>query len=225
MSVAENLQKLKSQLPAHVTLCAISKTKPVSAIQEAIAAGQLDFGENKVQEMNEKQAQLPSSLRWHQVGTLQRNKVKYLAPYVHLIHSVESWKLLQEIHKEAQKAERCIPVLLQMFIAEEETKFGLDEAELRQILDHPELAGLSGIKIQGLMGMATFTDNEKQIAREFSGLRKLFEQIQSSYSGHPSMDLRTLSMGMSSDYQIAVKEGSTLVRIGSLIFGERTYPA
>ncbi|MHB1276950.1 MAG: YggS family pyridoxal phosphate-dependent enzyme [Bacteroidia bacterium] len=225
MSVAENLQKLKSQLPAHVTLCAISKTKPVSAIQEAIAAGQLDFGENKVQEMSEKQALLPSNLRWHQVGTLQRNKVKYLASYVHLIHSIDSWKLLQEIHKEAQKVGRCIPVLLQLFIAEEETKFGLDEAELRQILDHPELASLTGIKIQGLMGMATFTEDEKQIAREFAGLRKLFEQIQGSHSGHPAMDFKTLSMGMSSDYLIAVKEGSTLIRVGSAIFGDRTYPA
>lgn len=225
MSVAENLQKLKSQLPAHVTLCAISKTKPVSAIQEAMAAGQLDFGENKVQEMCEKQAQLPSSLFWHQVGTLQRNKVKYLAPFVHLIHSVDSWKLLQEIHKEAQKVERCIPVLLQMYIAAEETKFGLDESELRQILDHPELAGLTGIKIQGLMGMATFTEDEKQTAREFAGLRKLFEQVQSNYSEHPAMDLKTLSMGMSSDYLIAVKEGSTLVRVGSALFGERSYPA
>lgn len=225
MSVAENLQKLKSQLPAQVTLCAISKTKPVALIQEAIAAGQLDFGENKVQEMTEKQAQLPSNLRWHQVGTLQRNKVKYLAPYVHLIHSIDSWKLLREVHKEAEKVGRCIPVLLQMFIAEEETKFGLDEGELRQILDHPELAALTGIKIQGLMGMATFTEDESQIAREFSGLRKLFEQVQGSYSGHPAMDFRTLSMGMSSDYLIAVKEGSTLVRVGSAIFGERTYPA
>lgn len=225
MSVAENLQKLKSQIPAQVTLCAISKTKPVATIQEAVAAGQLDFGENKVQEMTEKQAQLPTSLLWHQVGTLQRNKVKYLAPYVHLIHSVDSWKLLQEIHKEAEKAGRCIPVLLQMFIAEEETKFGLDEGELRQILDHPELSSLSGIKIQGLMGMATFTEDEKQITREFYGLRRLFEQIQSSHSGHPAMDLRTLSMGMSSDYLIAVKEGSTLVRVGSAIFGERSYPA
>lgn len=225
MSVAENLQKIKSQLPAHVTLCAISKTKPVELIREAISAGQVDFGENKVQEMTEKHAQLPSTMQWHQVGTLQRNKVKYLAPFVHLIHSVDSWKLLLEIHKEAQKVDRCIPILLQMFIAKEETKFGLDESELRQILDHAELPSLTGIKIQGLMGMATFTEDEKQISSEFSGLRRLFEQIQNDYSHHPILDFKTLSMGMSSDYLIAVQEGSTLVRVGSAVFGERSYPA
>lgn len=225
MSVAENLQKIKSELPEHITLCAISKTKPVVLIEEAVAAGQLDFGENKVQEMTEKQAQLPSTLRWHQVGTLQRNKVKYLAPYVHLIHSVESWKLLKEIHKEALKVSRCIPVLLQMYIAREESKFGLDEGELMEILDHEELSGLTGIKIQGLMGMATFTSDENQIAREFAGLRRIFERVKQEYAGHAALDFRTLSMGMSSDYRIAVQEGSTLVRVGSAIFGERNYPA
>lgn len=223
MSVAENLEKILQEIPSHVQLCAISKTKPISAIQEAFAAGQVHFGENKVQEMTEKEAQLPKEIRWHQVGTLQRNKVKYLVPYVHLIHSIDSLKLLKEIHKEAQKAEREIGVLLQMHIAEEDTKFGLDEAELYKILKSDDLKELNHTKIHGLMGMATLTEDESQVAREFRGLKKLYDTVKSDFSGHDRLDISTLSMGMSGDYRIAIEEGSNLIRVGSAIFGERNY--
>ncbi len=223
MSISENLKAIQSKLPGHVTLVAISKTKPVSAIEEAHQAGQLHFGENKVQEMTEKQAVLPSELHWHQVGHLQSNKVKYLAPYVHLIHSIDSLKLLQEVHKQGQKHDRTLHVLLQMHIAEEDTKFGLNRDELYELLDSPAFAPLENIQVKGLMGMATFTENESQIAKEFSGLRKVYEEVSAAYATHHHCDWTTLSMGMSGDYQIAVKEGSTMVRVGSAIFGERHY--
>lgn len=223
MSVAENLEKILQEIPSHVQLCAISKTKPVSAIQEAYAAGQLHFGENKVQEMTDKEAELPKDICWHQVGTLQRNKVKYLAPYVHLIHSVDSLKLLKEINKEGEKANREIAVLLQMHIAEEDTKFGLDEKELFELLNDEALQNMTHIKIHGLMGMATFTENEQQVAREFRGLKSLYDRVKSELSNHDRLDIKTLSMGMSGDYRIAIEEGSNLIRVGSAIFGERNY--
>jgi len=223
MSVAENLEKILQEIPSHVQLCAISKTKPISAIEEALAAGQIHFGENKVQEMCDKEAQLPKEIRWHQVGTLQRNKVKYIAPFVHLIHSIDSLKLLKEIHKEGEKAGREIGVLLQMHIAEEDTKFGLDEIELFQLLESEELKTLAFVKIHGLMGMATFTENTTQIAREFRGLRTLYDKVQSEFSKNDRLDINTLSMGMSGDYRIAIEEGSNLIRVGSAIFGERKY--
>lgn len=223
MSIAENLHRIKSSLPEHVSLVAISKTRPVKDITEAYHAGQLDFGENKVQEMTEKQGQLPHNVKWHQVGHLQSNKVKYLAPYVHLIHSVDSLKILMEIEKQVAKYERNVEVLLQMHIAEEESKFGLDESELRELLAEDVLMKLRHVHISGLMGMATNTDNEKQVAKEFRSLRMLFEKCQAEYKHHPQCMFHTLSMGMSGDYQIAVKEGSTMVRVGSAIFGARDY--
>ncbi len=223
MSVAENLEKILQEIPSHVQLCAISKTKPISAIQIALAAGQVHFGENKVQEMTEKEAQLPKEIRWHQVGTLQRNKVKYIAPFVHLIHSIDSLKLLKEVHKEGQKANKEIGVLMQMHIAEEDTKFGLNEAELYEILKSDTLNELTHTRIHGLMGMATFTENDGQVAREFRGLKHLFDKVKSDFSGHDRLDINTLSMGMSGDYRIAIEEGSNLIRVGSAIFGERNY--
>ncbi len=223
MSIAENLLQIRSELPESVTLVAISKTRPVSDILEAYAAGQTDFGENKVQELVDKEEQIRETLRWHQVGTLQRNKVKYIAPFVHLIHSVESRKLLLEIEKQGAKNSRTIDVLLQMHIAEEESKFGLDEKELKELMDDPEIRELRHIRIRGLMGMATFTEDTVQVAREFRGLRKLYDQVSTSYSGMDNCLIDTLSMGMSGDYRIAVEEGSTLVRVGTAIFGARNY--
>ncbi len=223
MSIADNLKKIQSKVPDHVTLVAISKTKPAEAVQEAYHAGQLHFGENKVQEMTEKQEQLPHNIFWHQVGHLQRNKVKYIAPYVHLIHSVDSVKLLLEIQKQAKKQERTIQALLQIHIAEEDTKFGLNEAELIQLLEDPELLTLNGVLISGMMGMATNTSDEKQVAREFKGLRELFEKTKDRFSSHPHCMWNTLSMGMSGDYRIAIEEGSNMIRVGSAIFGERNY--
>lgn len=223
MSVANNLEKILKEIPSHVQLCAISKTKPESDILEAYAAGQRHFGENKVQEMTEKEEGLPKDICWHQVGTLQRNKVKYLAPYVHLIHSVESFKLLKEIHKEGEKNNRVIDVLLQMHIAEEESKFGMDKTELEDLLQHPDRKSLSHVRIRGLMGMATFTEDNKQIAKEFRGLKSLYDELVRNNPFSPDIQLDTLSMGMSGDYKIAIEEGSTLVRVGSAIFGNRNY--
>lgn len=189
---------------------------------EAYEAGVRDFGENKVQEMSEKAEQLPSDIRWHMIGHLQRNKVKYLAPFVHLIHSVDSLKLIKEIDKEAKKNKRTIQVLLQVYIAKEESKFGLDEAELRALLTDSETPKLDSVKIAGLMGMATYTENEAQIREEFRFLKHLFEALKNE-NLPANVDLQVLSMGMSGDYIIAQEEGSTMVRIGSAIFGERNY--
>ena len=200
--------------PKNVTLVAVSKTKPPEAIKELYDLGQRDFGENYVQEMVDKQAQLPSDIRWHFIGHLQTNKVKYITPFVHLIHGVDSLKLLKEINKQALKANRIINVLLQVHIAQEETKFGLDEKELEEIFNpnSSQLHELKNIRIQGLMGMASFTENEEQIRKEFRYLKTLFDKY---------TQLQTLSMGMSADYEIAIEEGSNMVRIGSLIFGSR----
>ncbi|MGV0832015.1 YggS family pyridoxal phosphate-dependent enzyme [Empedobacter brevis] len=217
MSIQDNLKTIEPTIPAHVTLVAVSKTKPVEDLQEAYEAGIRDFGENKIQEMCDKYEVLPKDIRWHMIGHVQTNKVKYMAPFVHLIHGVDSLKLLKEIDKQAQKNNRVIDVLLQQFIADEETKFGLDDKEIRQIMQE-EIQSLPHVRVVGLMGMATFTDDENQIRNEFKTLKSNFEYLKNNFE-----NISILSMGMSGDYQIAIEEGSTMVRIGSSIFGYRNY--
>ena len=219
MPILQNLQHIKSQLPAHVTLVAVSKTKPVSDLMEAYQAGQRVFGENYVQELVEKQQELPKDIQWHFIGHLQSRKVKLIAPFVSLIHGVDSFKLLQEINKQAEKNNRVIDCLLQIFIADEETKFGLDDIELAEILSSDEFQKLKNIKIVGLMGMATFTDNKTQIEKEFNHLKMIFDKINESSMINDQLSI--LSMGMSGDYQLAISCGSTMIRIGSSIFGVR----
>ena len=216
MSISNNLTQIKSQLPDHVTLVAVSKTKPIADLMEAYDAGQRIFGENKIQEMAEKWEQMPKDIQWHMIGHVQTNKVKYMAPFVSLVHGVDSFKLLKEINKQAAKNNRIIDCLLQVFIAEEETKFGLDEKELNEILISEEFKELKNIKIVGLMGMATFTDNQTQIEKEFKNLKAIFDKLKTE-----NYQLNTLSMGMSGDYKLAISCGSTMVRIGSSIFGGR----
>jgi pyridoxal phosphate enzyme (YggS family) len=202
-------------LEQHTTLVAVSKTKPNEAVKELYDLGQRDFGENYVQELVDKQASLPLDIRWHFIGHLQSNKVKYIAPFVHLIHGVDSLKLLQEINKQALKYNRVIDCLLQVYIAQEETKFGMDEKELAEAID--AAAGLSNINIKGLMGMASFSSDTQVLKNEFNHLQSLYQKYQVTNS------LSILSMGMSSDYTIAIESGSNLVRIGSLLFGARDY--
>lgn len=218
MNVTENLQQIKASIPEHVTLVAVSKTKPNTAILEAYQAGQRAFGENKVQELTEKYESLPKDIEWHMIGHLQSNKVKYIAPFVNLIHGIDSFKLLKEINKRAAQNERVINCLLQIHIAEEDTKFGFDEKEVIELIKSEAFQDLKNIKVVGLMGMATFTDNENQIRKEFKSLKKIFDKLSTLY-----FQLSTLSMGMSGDYQIAIEEGSTMIRVGSSIFGERNY--
>ncbi len=223
MSVAENLKKIKSELPKNVTLVAVSKTKPISAIEEAYNAGQRVFGENKVQEMVEKHLELPKDIQWHMIGHLQRNKVKYMAPFVHLIHGVDSLKTLKEINKQAKRHRRTIDCLLQVKIATEETKFGLNHTEIENIFNSDAFLELKNIQIVGLMGMASFTNDENQIRREFEKLKSIFDTLktQNSKLNTQHSKLKTLSMGMSGDYQIAIEQGSTMIRVGSAIFGSR----
>ncbi|PRY95988.1 YggS family pyridoxal phosphate-dependent enzyme [Marinilabilia salmonicolor] len=221
-SVSQSIQKLKEQLPGEVTLVAVSKTKPNEMIMEAYEAGQRIFGENKVQELVDKQESLPKDIQWHMIGHLQRNKVKYIAPFVSLIHGVDSLRLLRAINKEGAKNERIIPCLLQMHIASEETKFGLDETELFELLESQDFQSFSNVEIRGLMGMATFTDDREKVAGEFRTLKNTFERVKEKYFKERE-EFSFLSMGMSSDYEIAVEEGSNMVRIGSSIFGERNY--
>lgn len=226
MLVAQNLNNIKSQLPNQVTLVAVSKTKSVADIMEAYNAGQRIFGENYVQELVEKQEQLPKDIEWHFIGHLQSRKVKFIAPFVSLIHGVDSLKLVQEINKEALKNNRVIDCLFQIYIADEETKFGLDEKELYDILSSKEFKNLKNIRIIGLMGMATFTDNQNQIKKEFQNLKTIFDKVVTLTTVEGQLEtsnvkLETLSMGMSGDYQIATQCGSTMVRIGSSIFGTR----
>ncbi|NHN27816.1 YggS family pyridoxal phosphate-dependent enzyme [Flavobacterium jejuense] len=220
MSIANNLTQIKSSLPEQVTLVAVSKTKPVANLMEAYDAGQRIFGENKIQEMTDKYEAMPKDIEWHMIGHVQTNKVKYMAPYVNLVHGVDSFKLLKEINKQAAKNNRVINCLLQMHIAEEDTKFGLDESELNEILDHLKLDKneLKNIKIIGLMGMATFTEDQNQIKKEFLRLKSIFDKLNTEHS-----QMNTLSMGMSGDYELAISCGSTMVRIGSSIFGNRNY--
>jgi len=221
MSIENNLRSIQASLSEKVTLVAVSKTKPVSDLMEAYEAGQRIFGENKIQEMTEKWEAMPKDIQWHMIGHVQTNKVKYMAPYVNLIHGVDSLKLLQEINKHAQKNNRIIDCLLQVYIAEEESKFGLDEKEVNEILEYVQNDNyeMNHIRIVGLMGMATFTNNPAQVEKEFSRLKTIFD----SYSNlnTKNCQLNTLSMGMSGDYALAIKCGSTMVRIGSSIFGGR----
>ncbi|KDN54057.1 YggS family pyridoxal phosphate-dependent enzyme [Flavobacterium seoulense] len=221
MSITSNLLSIKSTLPENVTLVAVSKTKPVADLMEAYNAGQRIFGENKIQEMTEKWEVMPKDIQWHMIGHVQTNKVKFMAPFVSLIHGVDSLKLLQEINKQALKNNRVIDCLLQIYIAKEESKFGLDEKELEDLLNSNEFKEMKNIRILGLMGMATFTDNQEQIKKEFSYLKSIFDKTNQNLTSN--CQLLTLSMGMSGDYQLAIESGSTMVRIGSSIFGNRNY--
>jgi len=223
MSVKENIVEFKNRLGnSGCKLVAVSKTKPIELIREAYNAGQFDFGENKVQELREKPNQLPTDIRWHMIGHLQTNKVKYIAPFIHLIHAVDSLKLLEEINKQALKNSRTINCLLQVHIAQEEHKFGYEENDLIETLSSDELKMLQNIRITGLMGMATFTEDVNQIRNEFRYLKNLFDRLKIDFQ-LPNVDFKELSMGMSDDYMIAIEEGSTMVRVGSKIFGPRIY--
>jgi pyridoxal phosphate enzyme (YggS family) len=220
MSVADKIIKLKKTLAEHVTLVAVSKTKPISAIEDAYESGHRDFGENRVQELQEKYPALPKDIRWHAIGHLQRNKVKYIAPFIHLIHSVDSLRLLKEINKEAEKNERTIKVLLQFHIAQEESKFGLDWDKAQVLLESDDYREMKNIEVTGVMGMATFIDNEGQVREEFAQLRFFFEQLKEQYFKDQS-SFKEISMGMSGDYELAISEGSTMIRVGSSLFGAR----
>lgn len=223
MDIKSNIKDLQSELRGFQTkLIAVSKTQPLEKLKEVYDAGQRLFGENKAQEMMAKYEALPHDIEWHMIGHLQTNKVKYIAPFVSLIHSVDSEKLLQEIDKQGKKNNRVIPCLLQVHIAKEETKFGFDQKELTDFLSGPVCSALTNIEIVGLMGMATFTENEKTIRKEFQSLKKLFDELKEQ-ALPPNVSMKELSMGMSSDYKIAMQEGSTLVRIGTAIFGARNY--
>lgn len=228
MNIAENIQRIEAEITPNAKLIAVTKTKPVEMLMEAYNAGFNRYGENKVQEMEMKYAQMPKDIEWHLIGHLQTNKVKYIAPFVAMIHSIDSLKLLQEVNKQAAKNNRVIDCLLQIFIAQEETKFGLSEEETKELLISDAFKALKNVRIVGLMGMASNTDDEAQIRQEFKGLKLFFEQLKkwsvnckAERRPLPTVDLQELSMGMSSDYLIAVEEGSTLVRVGSAIFGSR----
>jgi len=218
MSITKNLQQIKISIPEHVTLVAVSKTKPNEAILEAYNSGQRIFGENKVQELTQKFEDLPKDIEWHMIGHLQTNKVKYIAPFVSLIHGVDSFKLLKEINKRAKQNDRVINCLLQIHIAEEQSKFGFNEKEVIELLKSEEYQQLENVNIIGLMGMATFTENVSQVRSEFNSLKQLYSKLKTQHS-----TLNTLSMGMSGDYKIAIEKGSTMIRVGSSIFGERNY--
>jgi len=217
-SIEENLKHIRTTIPEEVTLVAVSKTKPISDLLEAYQAGQKIFGENKIQEMTQKWEELPKDISWHMIGHVQTNKVKYMAPYVDTIHAVDSLKLLKEINKQAIKNNRTINCFLQIKIAEEESKFGLNDTDAIDLLNSQDVKLLTNIKITGLMGMASFTNNEEQVKNEFKKIQSLFEKLKID---HPL--LKTLSTGMSGDYTLAVESGSTMVRIGSSIFGARNY--
>jgi len=216
----EHINNILQQLPSNVTLVAVTKTRPVALLRQAYDLGLRDFGENRVQEMIEKQAILPGDIKWHLIGHLQTNKVKYIAPFVHLIHSIDSLRLLEEINRQAAKYDRVINCLLQMYIATEETKFGLDETELSGILESDLYKSMNNIRLCGLMGMASFSDNTALVRQEFARLKLIFDKIKADYFAG-STDFSILSMGMSGDYHIAIEEGSSLVRIGTALFGER----
>ncbi|EPR70615.1 Hypothetical protein YggS, proline synthase co-transcribed bacterial [Winogradskyella psychrotolerans RS-3] len=218
MSIKDNLNNIKSTLPAHVTLVAVSKTKPVSDLMETYNVGQRIFGENKIQEMAEKHEQMPKDIEWHMIGHVQRNKVKYMAEFVSLIHGVESFKLLNEINKQAKKYDRIIDCLLQIKIAEEDSKFGMSASDASTLLQSDEFSELKNIKVVGVMGMATFTDNMAQVENEFKSLKHTFTELKAI-----NPKLKTVSTGMSGDYQLAIDCGSTMVRVGSSIFGTRNY--
>ena len=219
-TLADHLKSVQNHIPPSVQLVAVTKTHPVEILAKAYALGLRDFGENRVQEMIDKQPQLPADVRWHQIGHLQTNKVKFIAPFVHLIHSVDSLKILREINKQALRQERVIDCLLQVYIAKEDSKFGLDEEEVLQLLNSEDFKSMKNISIRGLMGMATFTDKETVVRGEFASLKKFFDQLKAKYFADNDQ-FSLISMGMTSDYRIAIEEGSTMVRIGSAIFGER----
>ncbi len=220
-SIAQNIAEIKASLPAMVTLVAVSKTQPNDALMDAYHAGQRIFGENRVQELASKAEALPADIEWHMIGHLQTNKVKYIAPFVCLIHSVDSSKLLKEINKEAARNGRIIPVLLQFHIAEEESKFGLNWEEAEALLTSDDFRGMRNIRVVGVMGMATFTENKNQVRKEFGSLKNIFERLKANhFAEEPSF--KEISMGMSGDYTIAIQEGSTMVRLGSSIFGSRS---
>ncbi|MBC2845460.1 YggS family pyridoxal phosphate-dependent enzyme [Winogradskyella flava] len=218
MSISKNLQAIKSILPDHVNLVAVSKTKPISELMEAYDAGQRIFGENKIQEMAQKYEHMPKDIQWHMIGHVQRNKVKYMAEFVSLIHGVDSFKLLKEINKQAQKYDRVINCLLQIKIAEEESKFGMSKKDASTLLQSEEFSELQHINVIGLMGMATFTDDMAQVEGEFKFLKSTFEEFKII-----NPELETISMGMSGDYKLAIDCGSTMIRVGSSIFGARNY--
>jgi len=218
--IAANIHKISEEIPAHVKLVAVSKTKPVELIREAYDAGQRAFGENKVQEMVAKQPQLPADIEWHLIGHLQSNKVKYIASFVHLIHSVDSLRLLEVINKEGEKNGRVIHCLLQFHIAREETKFGLDMAEAEALLNSNSYKQMKNIAICGVMGMASFTENEVQVRKEFAMLKSYFESLRSQFFMNSPL-FTIISCGMSGDYKLAVDEGSNMIRVGSSIFGTR----
>ena len=222
MTIAEALQNIKSTLPLGVQLVAVSKTHSVEAVQEAYDAGQRVFGENKAQELKDKYAVLPKDIQWHFIGHLQTNKIKYIAGFVSLIHSVDSLRLLVEIDREAKKANRIINCLLQFHIAEEETKYGLDMTDTHQLLTSDEYKTLQNINIVGVMGMATFTENTDIVRKEFRSLKLIFNTLKEKYFAE-KLDFAEISMGMSDDYLVAIEEGSTLIRVGSSIFGMRNY--
>ena len=224
MSIAQEIHRIQQELAStSARLVVVTKTRSIAELQETYATGLVDFGENRVQEMVEKQALLPSNIQWHQIGHLQTNKVKYIAPFVHLIHSVDSMKLLVEINQQAKKNKRIIPCLLQIYIAQEESKFGLSQDEVIQLLEDPIFSTLGHIRIVGLMGMASYTENVAQIKKEFQSIKTLFDFLRDNQVGVDTGFVRweELSMGMSGDYQIAAELGSTLVRVGSAIFGPR----
>jgi len=218
MSIQQNLLQIKLSLPSNVTLVAVSKTKPVSDLMEAYNAGQRIFGENKIQEMAEKHEEMPKDIEWHMIGHVQTNKVKYMSEFVSLIHGVDSFKLLKEISKQAKKQNRIIDCLLQIKIAEEDTKFGLSAEDAATLLQSQDYLNLTNVRVVGLMGMATFTDNTEQVKNEFKFLKSTFEDLKTL-----NTQMKTISMGMSGDYTVAIDCGSTMIRVGSSIFGERNY--
>lgn len=223
MDIKSNIDTIKAKLPEHVTLIAVSKTKPISMLLDAYNAGQRHFGENYVQELVEKQELLPTDINWHFIGHLQSNKVKYIAPFVYLIHGVDSISLLKEINKQAIKNNRIIKCLLQIYIAKEESKFGLDAQEAENLLISKEFSELTHVNIVGLMGMATNTEDETILHKEFESLNTLFKYLKANIGNKPNLNLQEISMGMSSDYEIAIEHGSTMIRVGSSIFGVRNY--
>jgi PLP dependent protein len=224
IDVKENIAQLRKLIDEdHCKLVAVSKTKPVSVLMEAYETGIRHFGENKVQELTDKYEEMPKDIHWHMIGHLQRNKVKYIAPFVYLIHAVDSLRLLQEIEKQGHNVNRIIHCLLQIHIAEEESKFGLNEEEALALLHSEEVAQMQHVRIMGLMGMATFTDDKAQVRKEFQSLKNLFEKVKTDTTFPSLIKMQELSMGMSGDFSIALEEGSTMVRIGSTIFGLRNY--
>lgn len=217
MSIKENLESIQSHIPKDVTLVAVSKTKPIELLEEVYALGQRDFGENRVQELVEKWEHLPKDIRWHQIGHLQTNKVKYIAPFVHLIHTLDSEKLIREVNKRALENKRTISILLQFHIAEETTKFGFSEHEVLELIERNVFKDFDNISVEGVMGMATFTENSDQVKEEFQRLKQIHLNLKPHFGSH----FKTISMGMSGDFQLAIQEGSSMVRVGSKIFGSR----